>query len=64
MKHKNKIFLAFGRKCDIESTDEITIGGMTGLSKKLGMLADETLDSKLEQQREWFFENSGLKVTE
>ena len=64
MKYKDKIFLAFGRKCDIESTDEITIGGMTGLSKKLGMLADETLDSKLEQQREWFFENSGLKVTE
>ena len=62
--HKNQIFLAFGRKCEIVETDEIIIGGILGVSKKLGMLADETLDSRLEQQHEWFFENSGLKVTE
>ena len=37
---------------------------MIGVSKKLGILIDETLDSKLEAQREWFCDNSGLKVTE
>lgn len=63
MKYKDKISKAFGRKCGIESTDEISIGGIIGVSKKLGLLADETLDSKLEMQREWFFENSGLRVT-
>ena len=63
LKYKNKIVLAFGRKCEIESTKEIKIGGIIGVSKKLGMLADETLDSKLEMKHEWFFENSGLRVT-
>ena len=63
MKYKDKISKAFGRKCGIESTDEISIGGIIGVSKKLGLLANETLDSKLEMQREWFFENSGLRVT-
>ena len=61
---KNKIVLAFGRKCEVGETNDIRIGGMIGVSKKLGILIDETLDSKLETQREWFCDNSGLKVTE
>ncbi len=62
--HKNKIFLAFGRKCEVVASDEIRIGGLIGVSHQLGLLADETLDSKLEAQHEWFCENAGLKVTE
>lgn len=62
--HKNKIFLAFGRKCEIEESGDIVIGGMMGISKKLGQLIDDTLDSKLDAQHEWFCETSGLKVTE
>ncbi len=62
--HKNKIFLAFGKKCEIVASNDIMIGGIIGVSKKLGLLADETLDSKLSAQHEWFCENSGLKVTE
>lgn len=61
--NKNKIVLAFGRKCEVIETSDIRIGGMIGVSKKLGKLIDETLDSKLEAQREWFCDNSGLKVT-
>lgn len=64
MKHKNKIYLAFGRKCDIQPTNDISIGGIVGVSKKLGLLADETIDSRLSLQKEWFCEKSGLKVTE
>ena len=37
--------------------------GLTGLSRQLGLLVDETLDTKLENQKEWFCENSGLTVT-
>ncbi len=63
MKFKDKIISAFGRKCDIQVSDEIKIGGLTGLSRQLGLLIDETLDTKLETQKEWFCENSGLTVT-
>ena len=64
MKLKNKIISAFGKKCGVQSSDEIKIGGITGISREMGLLADETLDTRLSQQREWFCENSGLKVTE
>ena len=64
MKLKNKIISAFGKKCDVQPSNEIMIGGITGISREMGLLADETLDTRLSQQREWFCENSGLKVTE
>lgn len=64
MKYADKLKAAFGRDCRIEVSDEISIGGVIGISKSLGLLADETLDSGLSQQHEWFCENSGLRVTE
>ena len=64
MKYKDKLFTAFGRSCEVKTSEDILIGGVIGVSKKLGLLADETLDSKLEEQHEWFCENSGLMVTE
>ena len=65
MKLKDNILKAFsGRKCEIQTSDDIVIGGMTGQSRSLGLLIDETLDTRLEEQHEWFCENSGLKVTE
>ena len=62
-KFADRIRKAFGRKCKCEPTDEITFGGMMGMSRSLGRVADETLDSRLQMQHEWFYENSGLKVT-
>ena len=47
-----------------DMADDIKLGGITGLSRSLGRIADETLDSRLTEQHEWFCENSGLKVTE
>ena len=63
LKLKNKIISAFGRKCDVQASNEIQIGGIMGISRKVGLLADETLDTKLQNQREWFCENSGLTIT-
>lgn len=53
---------AFGRACDIESSDEIEIGGCRARLRDGGIVADDTLDKRLEAQREWFLENSGMKV--
>ena len=63
LKLKNKIISAFGRKCDVQASNEIQIGGIMGISRTVGLLADETLDTKLQNQREWFCENSGLTIT-
>lgn len=49
---------AFGRSCEVRESDEIRIGGLKAFSEALGVLADETLDSRLEDQKEWFAEHS------
>lgn len=60
----DKIRAAFSSACDVKASKEIKIGGITGRSASLGLIADDTLDTKLDGQREWFYKNSGLKVTE
>lgn len=52
----------FPMGCTIEISDNIIIGGIYASNEDMGMVADESLDSKLEEQRTWFAENSGLKV--
>lgn len=52
----------FGKDCDIEIKDNIKIGGIYSYNPHMGLIADETLDSKLEEQYIWFAENSGLKL--
>lgn len=64
MKFEKELKAAFGRNCEVKSSNEIVIGGVMGISHKMGLLADETLDTKLSEQHEWFYENSGLCVTE
>ncbi len=64
LKFADAIKSAVKGNCRVEQSDEISIGGLIGISKKMGLLVDETLDSRLEAQHEWFCENSGLKVTE
>ncbi len=64
LKHKKKLKDFFGGNCEVAASDDIKIGGITGLSRSMGLIADETLDTKLEYQREWFHEHSGLTVVE
>lgn len=54
----------FGKNCEFAASEDIRIGGIMGLSRSLGLIADETLDTKLDQQHEWFYEHSGLTITE
>lgn len=52
----------FNGKAEIKADKTIKIGGVKGYCAEMGIIADETLDSKLEAQREWFIENTGLTV--
>lgn len=49
-------------ECKVEFDGNIEIGGLTALCETESILIDETLDSKLYDQRAYFVESSGLKV--
>lgn len=47
----------------IELTDDITLGGLRGENRSAGLMADDTLDARLDAQTEWFEAHSGLTVS-
>ncbi len=48
---------------EIRPDGEITLGGIRAESAAKGLIADDTLDSRLAQSAQDFYENSGLTVT-
>ena len=58
----DRIQKAFSFPCEVKADDSIAIGGIRGSNLEMGVVADETMDSKLEAQYEWFFANSGLTI--
>lgn len=46
----------------VEVSDDINIGGILATNSKNGQIIDNTLDSKLQAQHDWFTINSGLTV--
>ncbi|HCR44132.1 MAG TPA: hypothetical protein DIV41_06085, partial [Ruminococcaceae bacterium] len=61
-KYEDMIKGFFGSGCTFKTDDGIAIGGIKAYSAKLGIIADETLDTLLSDQREWFEEHSGMTV--
>jgi V/A-type H+-transporting ATPase subunit E len=61
-KFAEKLSALFDGKAEISVDKSIKIGGIKGYCPALSIVADETLDSKLAEQRQWFIENSGLSV--
>ncbi len=53
---------AFGGDCSFKVEADIHIGGIRAYNSEMGIMADETLDSLLEDQRTWFEKNSGMAV--
>lgn len=62
MKYSDRIATAYGSECDFIEDSSITLGGMLAINETLGIAIDATLDARLEQQHEWFCENSGLSI--
>ena len=59
----DKIKDIFNSKAEILADNKsVRLGGIKAFCKELSIVADETLDSKLEAQREWFTENCSLSV--
>jgi vacuolar-type H+-ATPase subunit E/Vma4 len=62
LNNADKIKALFGGSTEITADKTIKIGGIKGYCSALRIVADETLDSKLDLQKPWFIENSGLSV--
>ncbi|MBW7573544.1 V-type ATP synthase subunit E [Caproiciproducens faecalis] len=61
-KYQELIKEAFGKDCTFKINPDIHIGGIRAYNSQMGISADITLDSMLEDQREWFAENSGMAI--
>ena len=59
---KDALQKAFGAGCEFRADESIRLGGIRAQNLEMGLMADDTLDALLENQREWFEENSGLRV--
>ena len=46
----------------IEVSADITLGGIRGENLAAGILLDDTLDTRLSEQRDWFLDHSGLTI--
>lgn len=53
----------FGNNCSFKVASDITIGGLKAQCGSRGIVVDFTLDTKLENQKDWFLKNSNLKVS-
>lgn len=62
MKYTGKISEAVIQQCSFEVDPMIKIGGCRAISHSSALTADDTLDCRLDEQRRWFYENSGLSV--
>jgi len=50
----------FDGKYNIKEVNEIEIGGFSAICYEMGIMADETIDSKLKERQQWFYEHSDL----
>lgn len=46
----------------LETAADIRLGGLRGVNTDVGLRLDDTLDTKLDLQREWFTRHSGLTI--
>lgn len=53
---------AYGHPCTTAIDTNIAIGGMVLVNLEKGIYVDQTLDTTLEEQKDWFYQNSGLSI--
>ena len=59
-----ELLLACGMPARVEEDETIRLGGLRFVLELTGWKADETLDAALEAQRQWFYENAGLFLSQ
>lgn len=62
MKFAETISSKFKGNATVKEVSDIKIGGLRVYCSEKQIAVDKTLDTKLEEQREWFYSNADLKV--
>lgn len=62
MKLSDRLSALFEGESTVKEVSDIKIGGFRVYCSERQIAIDRTLDAKLEQQKEWFYANSGLQV--
>ena len=62
MSLKEELEKALGWEITVCADEDIKVGGVRAYCESTDTLLDDTLDMRLEAQKKWFLENSGLKV--
>lgn len=57
-----KLLSALQNRAELIVSNEIQLGGFCLSSPSSGKILDDTLESRLENQHDWFLENSGLTI--
>lgn len=62
LKYKDQLIKAYGLDVEVVESDEMTIGGLIVENPISHLVVNESLDSALENQKDWFAKNSGLII--
>lgn len=62
MQYETAIREALGLDCEFQADNTVEIGGIKAYHPEMGIFADETLDTLLTDQYDWFEANSGIAV--
>ena len=62
MKYSDELKSSVKNECEFVSDDSIKIGGIKCRCSSLNLIIDDTISRRLDEQREWFYENSGLNI--
>lgn len=61
-KYADDLVKVYGIDLTVEVSDEIKIGGFIIENKATNVVIDESLETALENQKEWFYKTSGLMI--
>ena len=60
--YQDDIKKAYGQDCEVQIDTDIVLGGFRLECVEMGIVVDETFDTAIEEQKEWFYTNSGLFI--
>ena len=62
MKLAEQLKKAYGRPCTVEEDKSMQLGGVKISNKEHGIVADESFETRLSDQHQWFYTNSKLTI--
>ena len=60
--YQDDIKKAYGKDCEVQIDTDIVLGGFRLECVEMGIVVDETFNTAIEEQKEWFYTNSGLFI--